>query len=193
MMLTIRLKNVKRKGHLILKEINLKVDKGIYLLVGPNGSGKTTLLRTLAGDESIEYEGEILLNKENITHLPPEERVKRGLVYVFQEVPNVEATPSLILEFQGKKKRGGLWEKPFTEMSGGQKKIADFMLALELNPEVLLVDEIDSNLDEENRNKVAQRLIEASKERGILLVTHTKEFAKKFPVKKIFRIEDGKL
>ena len=57
----------------VLRGINLSVEQGeIFCLLGPSGCGKTTLLRAVAGLEQADS-GEIRLNGEDITALPPNE------------------------------------------------------------------------------------------------------------------------
>jgi len=68
----------------ILRDISFEVRKGELLsLLGSNGAGKTTTLKTIAGIRPpIMFKGEIIFNGDNITTLPPHERVERGLVLV---------------------------------------------------------------------------------------------------------------
>ncbi|HID41924.1 MAG TPA: ATP-binding cassette domain-containing protein, partial [Pyrodictium sp.] len=66
----------------ILRGVDIKVSPGsIVALMGPNGSGKTTLAYTLMGHPRYRVErGEVLLDGEHITNLPPHERARRGLM-----------------------------------------------------------------------------------------------------------------
>lgn len=67
--------------------LNIQVDEGIHGLIGPNGAGKTTLFNLLT--EILKpTSGEIYSKGENVTELPANERVKRGLVKSFQ-IPRV--------------------------------------------------------------------------------------------------------
>ena len=72
----IEFKNI-QKGFgdkVVLDDISFYVNKGEFLtLLGPSGCGKTTLLRLLAGFGNTDS-GEILINGENITNVPPHER-----------------------------------------------------------------------------------------------------------------------
>lgn len=79
----IELKNVKKEfdGTVVLENINLYINDGEFVtFLGPSGCGKTTTLRMIAGFD-IPTSGEILLNGEDITKLPPH---KRPVNTVFQ-------------------------------------------------------------------------------------------------------------
>ncbi|BEP17782.1 ABC transporter ATP-binding protein [Pyrofollis japonicus] len=67
-----------------LDGVDIRVPRGkITLLIGPNGSGKSTLINVLSGVYKPDA-GKIILDGEEITHLPPHERFRRGLVRSFQ-------------------------------------------------------------------------------------------------------------
>ena len=69
----IELRNIKKcfDDTVVVDDINLEVQKGEFVtFLGPSGCGKTTTLRMIAGFE-FPTEGEILLNGEDISHLPP--------------------------------------------------------------------------------------------------------------------------
>ncbi|MCS7135069.1 MAG: Fe-S cluster assembly ATPase SufC [Candidatus Aenigmarchaeota archaeon] len=76
----------------ILKGVNLTLNKGeIHALMGPNGSGKTTLCFAIMGHPNYRVtQGNILLNGEDITHLSPTERAKKGIFLAFQSPPEIE-------------------------------------------------------------------------------------------------------
>ena len=83
----LEVKNLRKfgKGKEILKGINLKVERGQTVgLLGPNGAGKTTTFKCIIGFEKPD-EGQILLNGEDITELPPYKRAERGLAFLPQE------------------------------------------------------------------------------------------------------------
>ena len=68
--------------HTVLADVSFDIDAGEVLVVlGPSGSGKTTLLRIIAGLEQPD-EGELFLNGQSASLLPPQ---KRELGVVFQE------------------------------------------------------------------------------------------------------------
>ena len=69
----IELRNIKKvfDDTVVVEDFNLEVKKGEFVtFLGPSGCGKTTTLRMIAGFE-FPTEGEILLNGEDISHLPP--------------------------------------------------------------------------------------------------------------------------
>ncbi|MGA9429333.1 MAG: ATP-binding cassette domain-containing protein, partial [Xanthobacteraceae bacterium] len=75
----------KRFGSLVVAEdIAIELPAGVrYALIGPNGAGKTTLINLITGMLQPGA-GRIFLDDADITALPPEQRVRRGLVRTFQ-------------------------------------------------------------------------------------------------------------
>jgi len=76
---------VKRFGGITATgNVTLNLHQGArHALIGPNGAGKTTLINLLTGVLEP-TEGQIFLNGEDITHLAPHQRVRRGMVRTFQ-------------------------------------------------------------------------------------------------------------
>src|SRR5918992_4340303 len=130
----------KRFGQVeVLKDINLKVEKGDFLvLVGPSGCGKSTLLNTIAGLESVS-EGEIRIDGRRVNELHPKDR---DIAMVFQSYAlypnmNVEQNISFGMEMRGVPKAerdkavqevatllqiGQLLKRKPGELSGGQRQ-----------------------------------------------------------------------
>ena len=81
----------KRFGSLVaVDDVDLTVERGEFRsVIGPNGAGKTTLFDLLTGAQEPS-EGRVLLDGEDVTGLPPHERVHRGLGRSFQ-ITNVFA------------------------------------------------------------------------------------------------------
>ena len=72
----IELKNIKKvfDDTVVVEDFNLTVKKGEFVtFLGPSGCGKTTTLRMIAGFD-LPTEGQILLNGEDISQLPPNKR-----------------------------------------------------------------------------------------------------------------------
>ena len=64
----------------VARDIEIELPKGVrYALIGPNGAGKTTLINLITGMLRPDA-GQILLDDTDITTLPPDQRVRRGLV-----------------------------------------------------------------------------------------------------------------
>jgi len=162
----------------ILKGINLTVNAGeVHAIMGPNGSGKSTLASLLAGREGYEItDGEVLLQKNDILEMAPEERAREGIFLAFQypvEIPGVNSTYFLrsavnqIRKHRGdeeldaikflklvksKMKELGLAEeflkRPVNAgFSGGEKKRNEILQMTMLEPSLAVLDETDSGLD----------------------------------------------
>ncbi len=87
--------HVSVEGQEILKGLNLEVEKGaVEVIMGPNGSGKSTLAHTIMGHPKYQItSGKILFRGEDITHLKPYERARKGLFLAFQYPHEVEGVP----------------------------------------------------------------------------------------------------
>lgn len=83
----LELKNIsfKRDNKQILDNVSLKLDDDKFVVItGPNGSGKSTLAKIIMGIEKPDS-GQILLDGEDITNLPINERAKSGIGFAFQQ------------------------------------------------------------------------------------------------------------
>jgi branched-chain amino acid transport system ATP-binding protein len=151
----------------ILHNVSLTVGKQeVVCLVGRNGAGKTTTIDTIMGFLPLRG-GQITLNDEDVSKLPPHERAKRGIGYspedcgVFPELSVAENL--MISRWLGEKaagrRNGGVRTDPeeaafsvFPEvkallkrqglhLSGGQRKMVAIARAMMLSPQLLLLDE----------------------------------------------------
>jgi branched-chain amino acid transport system ATP-binding protein len=152
------------RGVDILKGIHLKVNPGqIVVIIGPNGAGKSTVLKSLFGLATIRS-GRVLFQGSDITHLPTEQLVRRGIGFVPQ-TNNV--FPSLTvqenLEMGAFIRRDNLAAQlervyelfpPLKEkrrqaagsLSGGQRQMLAIGRALMVEPQLLLLDEPTAGL-----------------------------------------------
>ncbi|WP_144701881.1 ABC transporter ATP-binding protein [Fictibacillus phosphorivorans] len=180
----------------VLNLNQLRVRKGeIISVVGPSGTGKSTLLRLIAGLEKADT-GEIMIDGEQITNVPPQQR---PVVYMFQEsllFPHMNVLENVAFGLKMAKvskkkryekskemmKRVGLegLESDFPhEISGGQKQRAALARSLIVHPKVLLLDEPFSSLDTELRKETRRWIKHLLKSENItvLFVTHDLEEA----------------
>ena len=177
--------------HLILEDINLKVEKGDFLaLIGPNGGGKTTLVRCILGFlEPIK--GKIFLWGKEIKNF--KDWFKIG--YVPQRAGDLvdSLTPLsvkdfLLMPFKWYKKNfdkdlntdliekfgiKNLLDKKLGELSYGQLQRAYIVRALILDPELLILDEPSVGLDFFTQEVFYETLAEFHKKGlTIILITH---------------------
>lgn len=188
--LTIRLEK-----KIILDKINLKLKKGeIHALLGPNGSGKTTLAQVLMGLPPYKIvQGTIIFKGKNITKFAPEKRSKLGLGLVFQNPPAIKGVTlkNLIQRISSKKKQkiefftdkvidNLLMREINLGFSGGEKKVSELYQLVCLNPELVILDEIDSGLDIEKLEQIIRFLKHEfdTKHRAFLIITHREDILK---------------
>ncbi|MGX7108079.1 ABC transporter ATP-binding protein [Facklamia miroungae] len=183
----------------ILNAINLEVENGEYIaLLGPSGSGKTTFLKTVAG--LIEQaKGDIVLNHNSIMAKPSH---LRHVSVVFQDLrlfPHYNVRDNIAFPLKLKKmtekqidervksllndvRLPDFENQPIQELSGGQQQRVAIARALAAEPQVLLLDEPFSGLDEPLRRQMGQLVHNLHKKNGLItiLVTHDKREAVQF-------------
>lgn len=179
-----------------VENLTLDIPAGSYCcLLGPSGCGKTTTLRMLAGHEAVSS-GEIWMGDRRVDALPP---AKRDTAMVFQNYAlfphkSVRENVGFGLKMRGVAKREraarvaemlalvGLAEfgdrRP-TQLSGGQQQRVALARALATRPQVLLLDEPLSALDESLRVKTRSELRKLQRQFGLTFVqvTHAQDEA----------------
>ncbi len=188
------------EGKQIVNGLDLTVPAGeVHALMGPNGSGKSTLANTLMGHPHYEVTaGRVLLKGHDITHLPPNERAKRGMFLAMQyptSIPGVTMVNFLrasMKAVQGKDIPVREFRERLNEaldvlkmdesfarryvndgFSGGEKKRAEVLQMSLLRPVMAVMDETDSGLDIDALRTVSDGINTLrSPETGILLITH---------------------
>ena len=181
------------KGREVVRGISLDVEAGeIVGLLGPNGAGKTTIFDMVVGICQPD-QGEILLNREPITHLPMYQRARRGIGYLPQEASvfqrlSVEDNIMAVLETLRVSKGERLSRvdellnelgltnlrksKAFT-LSGGERRRLEITRALATAPNFLLLDEPFAGVDPIAVADI-QEIIQSLKRKniGILITDH---------------------
>jgi ABC-type sugar transport system ATPase subunit len=180
--------------------IDLAVQRGEYfVLLGPPGSGKTVFLESLCGLKRIDV-GRISIGGRDVTRCEPRER---GIGYVPQDYavfPHLTVGENIAFGLKTKKEKcadsdpvakcavakcaemlaiGHLLERSVAGLSGGERQRVALARALVLEPEVLLLDEPVSALDEATRQDVCAEIRRIQRELGIttIHVSHNLEEA----------------
>ena len=177
---------------LVLKDINLEIEKGEFVvLLGPSGCGKSTLLNCVAGLENVDFGGKILINKKEVTHLAPKER---NISMVFQSYAlyptmNVRQNITFGMKCRGVPRPemeetlkkiaallqiGDLLDRKPASLSGGQRQRVAMGRALVHKPDIFLLDEPMSNLDAKLRTEMRVELKNLHRDLNttIVFVTH---------------------
>lgn len=197
---------VKKLNHFTL-DVTFSVANEITVLFGPSGSGKTTILNIIAGLMRMD-EGKIVLSGRTLA-LGRKSLVRvqdRNIGYVFQDYalfPHKTVWENIAYGMKRQTFAEKLLEQfamshlkdryPH-EISGGEKQRTAFIRALATEPELLLLDEPFSALDEATRIKGYEQLIMIREEREIpiILVTHLREDIEQL-ADRVLQIEQGKL
>jgi thiamine transport system ATP-binding protein len=175
----------------LLNNFSLEVASGQTMaIVGPSGSGKSTLLRLTAG-LLVARQGEILINGINVsatpthlrsvglvfqdnqlfTHLNVFNNVAFGLKMAHQSRSAIAARCEELLNLVGLTEHS---QQSVSTLSGGQAKRVALARALAPKPQVLLLDEPLTGLDDELHDRLAtdlRQILQTSKTTA-LLVTH---------------------
>lgn len=193
-LLTLDHVSVAYENQLILKDFDLKLEKGQLLsLLGPSGCGKTTTLRLIAGFLEAK-QGQFLFGGKDYTRVPVN---KRNFGFVFQSYalfPHLSIFDNVAFGLRLRKvkedevKRRVLsmldtvslsgYEKRFpAELSGGQRQRVAIARALVIEPDLLLFDEPLSNLDANLRVNMRVEIRRIQQELGIttVYVSHDQE------------------
>ena len=164
----------------ILKGCTIAVEAGeIAVIVGPNGAGKSTAMKAMFGMLDLRA-GTVLLNGDDISDLPPQQRVRRGMGLVPQ-TQNVFTSMTVEENLQmGGFIRGDdfsdtieeiyrlfpvMWEKrsqPAGELSGGQRQQVAVGRALMTQPKVLMLDEPTAGVSPIVMGELFDRIIDVA-------------------------------
>ena len=204
----------------ILHGINLTINKGeTHVLMGPNGAGKSTLGCTLMGNPNYHVtDGEIFFGGENITKEAADKRARLGMFLSFQnplEVPGISLSNfirSALSARTGKNVRIWDFNKELQKamevldmdpsygfrdlnvgFSGGEKKKAEILQMLMLEPKLAILDETDSGLDVDAVRTVSEgvRLFREKTHGSLLIITHSTRILEALRVDRTHVMENG--
>ncbi|MBD8221431.1 iron efflux ABC transporter ATP-binding subunit FetA [Pantoea agglomerans] len=171
----------------LLKPVSLQLYQGdCVLLTGPSGSGKSTFLKILAS-LITPTSGQLFFRNSEITTLKAE-AYRQQVSYCFQTPQLFGQTvyDNLALPWQIRRQKPQrdklvaalesvnlspeMLNKPVEQLSGGEKQRVGLLRNLQFMPEVLLLDEVTSALDEENRLSVLSLINRISAEEKVAVV-----------------------
>jgi putative spermidine/putrescine transport system ATP-binding protein len=177
--------------NLIFNDISISLKKGnIYAIMGLSGSGKSTLLNIISGLQKI-HQGKIVLNGKDITTEKPH---LRKVGYVFQDYglfPNLTVRENIEFGLKSKFTKEQIKEKlneileitqleaqvhsNVNQLSGGQKQRVALARTLVTLPDILLLDEVFSAIDNDIKSDIRKSLKEILKKTNCttLMVSHS--------------------
>ena len=165
----LRVKNISKsiKNKQIISEISFNISEGqIVGLLGPNGAGKTTTFYSILGLIKIDS-GEVFLDNNNITTIPPHKRAEVGMSYLPQEPSifrNLSVKSNILgvaeKNFQKKEELTDFYQNTIKEfglesiedsmgyvLSGGQRRKVEIARCLASKPKLILLDEPFAGID----------------------------------------------
>lgn len=218
------IRNLKVNAHdkEILHGLDLTVGRGeTHVIMGPNGAGKSTLGNALMGNPAYEVtDGEIIFDGKPLLDLAVNERAKAGLFMSFQnplEVPGVSLRNFIrSAKEQRTGKRVRTWDfiKSMNSaleilqmdpdyadrdlnvgFSGGEKKKAEILQLLLLEPTLAILDETDSGLDVDAVRTVSAGIEEFQKrsDSSLIIITHSTGILSSLHVDRTHILVDGKI
>jgi branched-chain amino acid transport system ATP-binding protein len=187
-----------------VRDVSMSVDDGeLRAVIGPNGAGKTTFFNLISGFLAP-TSGRILFDRQDITNLLPARRVWRGIARTFQVTeifPELTVRENLRIAVEvaaGYRLRpwisrnadavvstrvtdlsdkGGLADKEdraVGELSHGDQRATEIMMALALNPRLLLLDEPTAGMGDQETYNITRLIRQLHQERklSIVLIEH---------------------
>ena len=201
--------NYKYEDKLVLKDINLKINKGDWVMInGPSGTGKSTLVKFLSKD-IYPMDNKIFINKKCINKYEIQV-IKNSFLHIKQNARLFNTSIKENIFFSGNIDKNILKvclidkllnEKNITldylvdnkslNLSGGEASKILIAQALNLNKDFLLLDETTNNLDTKTEYAILKNIKKKYKNISIILITHRKDNSCLF--NKIYTLENGRL
>ena len=185
-------------NYYIYKNINLTIHRNkIYCFIGENGVGKSTLIHLMTGILHA-TEGKIIYNNKNINEvLPSIGYVSQNINLIDDTIKNNIIFPNFQKKLDSKKFKKSIYFSNLNEfvrtapngintlvgesgsqISGGQSQKISLARALYSDPEILILDEFDNNLDQNSEMDIISKLNKLKKNKTIILISHNKEIFK---------------
>lgn len=197
---------IKRYGGLtVTDDVSMTVNAGeIHAVIGPNGAGKTTLIGQLSG-EIRSNSGTITFDDHDVTALPIEQRVRRGLARSYQITsvfPEFTALQNVALAVQAQRGHSFRFWEPTTvarelndpaqealalvglasrshtrvgDMAHGEHRQLELAMALACEPRLLLLDEPMAGMSQRESETMTELLLRLRGKYAMLLVEHDME------------------
>jgi len=207
----------------LVDNVDLEIQKGeIHLILGKNGAGKSSLIQSLMGLTQYTTQGKVFIDKAPIQKLSIDKRASKRLFLGFQtpvEVPGLKNIDYLRLAYnklQTDDNKLDPWsfadllETFITRLglpqdtpqrglnegfSGGEKRKFEILQMLLLEPEYILLDEVDSGLDLDAQVQVFEYLNIYIKEfkPAIIIISHNAKILEYITPTHVHIMEDGKI
>lgn len=205
----------------ILKGLNLKINAGeVHVIMGPNGAGKSTLANVIFNNPIYKKTyGEIDFIGENINDLKTNEIANKGIFMSFQlpeEVPGITLMNFLKAAHSAKTQepvKVFAFKRQIEEnmnklnmnknyasrdlnvgFSGGEKKKAEILQMLTLNPKLAILDETDSGLDVDAIRTVSSGInMFKNDENAVLIITHSTKILENLEVDYVHILVNGQI
>lgn len=191
----------------ILQNVSFEVEEGAFLtLIGPSGAGKSTILKLIANLINP-TSGKIFFREKDIMKIDPL-IYRRSVSYCFQQ-PSLfgeKVADNLSFPYEVRKQavdrkrllqllhevslEADYLDKDVTSLSGGEKQRIALIRNLFFLPEVLLLDEVTTGLDEDNK-AIVHQLIERVHQQGVTIIQVTHDQDEITAAKNIIRIKKG--
>ena len=205
----------------ILKGLNLKINAGeVHVIMGPNGAGKSTLANVIFNNPIYKKtSGEIDFIGENINDLKTNAIANKGIFMSFQlpeEVPGITLMNFLKAAHSAKTQepvKVFAFKRQIEEnmnklnmnknyasrdlnvgFSGGEKKKAEILQMLTLNPKLAILDETDSGLDVDAIRTVSSGInMFKNDENAVLIITHSTKILENLDVDYVHILVNGQI
>lgn len=189
------------KGSDLLKDINLNIPDGVYLsILGENGSCKSTLIKLILGLLKPNY-GSININTNKISYVPQRLDNFNGQFPI--TVKEILASHCKAIKLKDSNAVSNVLEKVnmidfknnlIGNLSGGQQQRIFIARALLGNPDLIILDEPSTGVDEKSQNEIYPLLQDLNKKHGktIISVEHNTKIALQYSTH-ILQLNNGKI